>query len=131
MLANQMHEQIEGPVKGLQLDRDRIELRLERLIGCRGVARNLSAHRSVTQLDGIAHAFHGGCGDTLGLSRPFHENLAQISRTFRHLASDRAVNRNLMAFDVLQYPFVRGGLSTDIVFGREDGTYIYVQKGKP
>jgi hypothetical protein len=52
----------------------------------------------------------------LGLGRPVPQKLLQIVGLLHHLTSDRAVDRDLLARDVLEDPIVGGGSAPNIVF---------------
>ena len=84
VLLDQMNEQIERAFERLQLDLDRLELRLEDLFGasCGGAASPagfLECRPSVLQLHGLAHALHRLVRHALRLLRAVHQHVANVA----------------------------------------------------
>jgi hypothetical protein len=52
----------------------------------------------------------------LGLGRPVPQKFLQIAGLLHHLTSDRAVDRDLLADDVLEDPIIGRGSAPNIVF---------------
>jgi hypothetical protein len=83
VLLDQMNEQIERALEGLQLDLDRLELRLEELRSARSESWSRPAVSGVsaisTSASRPAHAIHGLARHALRLLRAFHQHVANVA----------------------------------------------------